>query len=249
MPSLAGLGGVMASVLPCPPKMRRARHPGEGLCDYAEPYHNPTLFILMIHFNCPSCGRNYSVPDEFAGRPTKCRVCNNPVRVPPGSRHLQPPFKKNDSEPIVVATPVEDGESGSVDDVIPNTHRHLLLPGEKPYHFEWMDVTGGCGTVQASKHYILITDRRVLYEAAVKHGDGMNLKYVRTSGSIPISKVSFVGTSTQEAGWGQSQQGCNPQKAHLLRVNSGGGTIEFPFFSEAKVKRVQRVIEELISGG
>jgi hypothetical protein len=134
-----------------------------------------------------------------------------------------------------------------INDVIPPSHQNMLMHAENAYHFEWMDTQGGCGTTQAAKQFILITDHRILYEASVKEGDGMNLKYVRTSGSIPISKVSYVGTSSKEAGCASAQQGCNPQHAHLLRINSGGGNIEFPFFNEQKVKRVQRVIEELIS--
>jgi hypothetical protein len=114
------------------------------------------------------------------------------------------------------------------------------MAGERAFHFEWMDTKGGCGTTQSAKQFMLITDQRVLYEAAIKEGEGLNLKYVRTSGSIPLSKISFVGTSSAE-------EGCNPQQAHLLKVNSGGGNIEFPFFNEQKAKRVQRVIEELIS--
>lgn len=124
------------------------------------------------------------------------------------------------------------------------------MGGEKAFHFEWMDTAGGCGTTQSAKQFMLITDQRVLYEASIKEGEGANLKYVRTSGSIPISKISFVGTSSAEAGCNQAmqaQQGCNAQQAHLLKVNSGGGNIEFPFLSEQKAKRVQRVIEELIS--
>ena len=132
-----------------------------------------------------------------------------------------------------------------INDVIPDTHRHLLMASERAYHFEWMDTKGGCGTTQSAKQFMLITDQRVLYEAAIKEGEGFNLKYVRTSGSIPLSKISFVGTSSADAGC--NQQGCNPQEANLLKVNSGGGNIEFPFFSEEKAKRVQRVIEELIS--
>src|SRR5262249_14493145 len=137
-----------------------------------------------------------------------------------------------------------------INDVIPDALRHLLMAGERAFHFEWMDTTGGCGTTESAHQFILISDQRVLYEASIKQGDGINLRYVRTSGSIPISKIAFVGTSSAEAGCNQAmqmQQGCNPQQAHLLKVNSGGGYIEFPFFSEQKAKRVQRVIEELIS--
>jgi hypothetical protein len=130
---------------------------------------------------------------------------------------------------------------------LPGNVLHLLMPGENAVHFEWMDAKGGCKSVQAANQFMLITDQRVLYETSVKEGEGVNLKYYRTSGSIPLSKIAFVGTSSTAAGCAQSKQGCNPQHAHLLRVNSAGGQIEFPFFSEEKAKRVQRVLEELIT--
>jgi len=218
----------------------------------------------MICFACPSCVKNFKVKDEFAGRQTKCPACGQPILVP-ATRQPPPPPAWNPAPPPpplarlappplarLAPPPLARLARGLevINDVIPDTHRHLLMPDEKAFHFEWMDTKGGCGTTQSAKKFMLITDKRVLYEAAIKEGEGVNLKYVRTSGSIPVSKISFVGTSSAEAGCNQAfqtQQGCNPQRAHLLKVNSGGGNIEFPFFSEQKAKRIQRVIEELIS--
>ena len=39
----------------------------------------------MIQFNCPGCGRPFSVPPEFAGRKATCKSCGSPVVVPAGS--------------------------------------------------------------------------------------------------------------------------------------------------------------------
>src|SRR5262245_47744131 len=38
----------------------------------------------MIAFTCPACRKKYTVPDEFAGRKTRCRVptCQKPLQVP-----------------------------------------------------------------------------------------------------------------------------------------------------------------------
>lgn len=202
----------------------------------------------MIQFGCPTCGQNFQVKDEFAGRQTKCTACGEAIRVPSARQVSRPPAPPTWNPAPAPPPPARGLEV--INDVIPHTHRHLLIAGEKAFHFEWMDTQGGCGTTQSAKQFMLITDQRVLYEAALKEGEGVNRKYVRTSGSIPLSKISFVGTSSAEAGCNQamqSQEGCNRQQAHLLKVNSGGGTIAFPFFSEQKVKRVQRVIEELIS--
>jgi ubiquitin-protein ligase/DNA-directed RNA polymerase subunit RPC12/RpoP len=36
----------------------------------------------MISFTCGKCGKNFNVPDEFAGRTAKCKTCGNSVTVP-----------------------------------------------------------------------------------------------------------------------------------------------------------------------
>ena len=129
-----------------------------------------------------------------------------------------------------------------INDVIPGTHQGMLMGGEDAYHFEWMDSRGGCGSTDTAKQFILVTGERILYEASVKEAAGARVTYLRTAGSIPIAKVSYVGT-VSAAG---ENAGCSSGSVHLLRINSGGGQIEFPFQSEAKAKRVQGVIEELI---
>ena len=36
----------------------------------------------MIHFRCSSCGKNFQVKDEHAGRRTKCPKCGETIHVP-----------------------------------------------------------------------------------------------------------------------------------------------------------------------
>jgi hypothetical protein len=36
----------------------------------------------MIHFACPSCKKEYDVPEDVAGKKTKCRACGQGLRVP-----------------------------------------------------------------------------------------------------------------------------------------------------------------------
>jgi ubiquitin-protein ligase len=36
----------------------------------------------MIEFGCGSCGKRFRVPDEYAGRPAKCKACGAAVTVP-----------------------------------------------------------------------------------------------------------------------------------------------------------------------
>ena len=230
-----------------------------------------------VAYRCPRCNSSLKSPLNDAGKSDTCPDCGTPFLVPGKDELIRIRNAETASARItstkgtgankaggrarrsskargvgasgkvavvIRTTPANNVPAGvfeEIDAVIPDTHRHLLMTGEKAFHFEWMDTTGGCGTTQSAKQFMLITSQRVLYEATIKEGDGINRKAVRMSGSIPLSKISFVGTSSAEA------QGCNPQQAHLLKVNSGGGSIDFPFFSEQKAKRVQRVIEELIS--
>src|SRR2546425_657489 len=44
----------------------------------------------MINFPCPSCGRNYSVKDEYAGKRTKCPKCGQKIRVPTVGQLITP---------------------------------------------------------------------------------------------------------------------------------------------------------------
>lgn len=37
---------------------------------------------MMIRFTCTKCGKSYRVPEEFAGRRTKCRTCGEALRIP-----------------------------------------------------------------------------------------------------------------------------------------------------------------------
>lgn len=178
---------------------------------------------VLIYFaveQCPQCKRRWTVGSQG------CRWCGwrrPALAVPP-------------AHPPEIYPQLQ-----IINDVLPGSHRQMLMAGENAYHFEWMDTKGGCGSTKSAKQFIIVTDQRILYEASIKEGGRENLKYVRTSGSIPIVKVSYVGTATN------TKEGCNPHAVHRLRINSGGGSIEFPFFNEQKAKRVQRVIEELIT--
>src|SRR5262245_57062083 len=37
---------------------------------------------MPITFNCPGCGKGYSVPDVHAGKQTKCRACGTVLTIP-----------------------------------------------------------------------------------------------------------------------------------------------------------------------
>jgi hypothetical protein len=131
---------------------------------------------------------------------------------------------------------------GSINDMIPEEYRDKLRPNEKAFEFAYIDTKGGCGTTQKANQWILITDQRILYEATTRDERATSAKYLRTSGSIPTSRVSFVGTTTAD-----DKEGCNQTRVSLLKINSGGGGIEIVIATEKEAKRLQRAIDELIS--
>lgn len=40
---------------------------------------------MPIAFSCPSCQKDYTVPDQFAGRSTRCRQCGSDMQIPVAS--------------------------------------------------------------------------------------------------------------------------------------------------------------------
>ena len=45
----------------------------------------------MIAFTCSQCGKTFRVPDEYAGRSAKCKICGNQVTVPTAPAFAPPP--------------------------------------------------------------------------------------------------------------------------------------------------------------
>jgi hypothetical protein len=111
------------------------------------------------------------------------------------------------------------------------------------HDFGYIDATsGGCSSVSAAKQWILVTNQRIVFEAAVREGSGQQAKFVHQSGTIPIAKVSYVGTSTSEA-----QEGCSQRKVSSLRVNSSGGEIVLAIPTQEEAARLQGVIDAILS--
>lgn len=126
---------------------------------------------------------------------------------------------------------------------LPQAQLSKLLPEEVVHHFGYIDAKGGgCANTSAAKQWILVTNQRILFEAAVKEGSGSQQKFVHQSGSIPMSKVSYVGTSTS-----QTPEGCSQKKTTNLRINSSGGEIVLAIPTPEEAGRIQGVIDEIIS--
>lgn len=126
---------------------------------------------------------------------------------------------------------------------LPEAQRAKLQENEKPYHFSFISSKGGCATASPASQWILVTDKRVLFEASVVEVSAASPGYVHQAGSIPIAKVSYVATATTNRGGG-----CAQVKVTRLRINSSGGAIDIAIPTQEEAERVRSVIEELLSG-
>ena len=126
---------------------------------------------------------------------------------------------------------------------LPQEQSSKLLPEEIAHHFGYIDAKGGgCAKTSTAKQWILVTNQRILFEAAVKEGSGTQEKFVHQSGTIPMSKVSYVGTSTSQA-----LEGCSQKKTTNLRINSSGGEIILAIPTQEEAGRIQGVVDGIIS--
>lgn len=90
----------------------------------------------------------------------------------------------------------------------------------------------------------MITDQRIIFEAAVLQPGGLTNLFVHQSGSIPMGKVSYVGTSTQPQA---DSCGCNTARVTTVRINSSGGEIVLAVPTQEEASSIQGVIEKSIA--
>lgn len=55
----------------------------------------------MISFDCPTCGKTFTVPDSYAGRKARCKGCGNELQVPAAADSTALPTP----EPVVTNRP------------------------------------------------------------------------------------------------------------------------------------------------
>jgi len=137
---------------------------------------------------------------------------------------------------------------------IPQEYRGRLLEGEEAYDFSTFEFKGGClklpGMPESGSSWILISNRRAIYEGWVQTTQKI---YSRSSGSIPINKISYVGTGTTEPPkgcQGMMSLGCAyffVKPTHTLKIVSAGGELNFRVPSEADAQRLQALLDQLIS--
>jgi hypothetical protein len=140
---------------------------------------------------------------------------------------------------------------------IPEAIRGKLQQDETVHHFGYIDAEGGCGCslvhmgilgslfpgcagLKRASQWLMVTNKRILFEASVKETSGGKEKFVLQTGSIPMSKVSYVGTATSS-----SKEGSKT----TLRINSSGGEIILAIPTKEEAERAQGVIDEILSTG
>jgi hypothetical protein len=80
---------------------------------------------MPIAFNCPNCGQDYKVPDEVAGRSTKCRKCATVIQIPLASQAAPPAAAAIQSTPSAPVPPVGPAAGG------PGWREHAQRFGEQ----------------------------------------------------------------------------------------------------------------------
>lgn len=156
--------------------------------------------------------------------------------------------------PVIANSPSEDLSAQTrasglpliPSNAVPAAIRSKLQPAENVRHFGYIDSKGGCANPSTSKQWLLITDKRILFEASVMQGAGGSGPFVHQSGSIPMAKVSYVGTSTSERQEGCAE-GCASVSVTQLTINSSGGHIILAIPTKAEAERAQGVIDGIIS--
>jgi len=57
---------------------------------------------MSILFNCPHCGKQTNVPDEFAGRSGPCAGCGKTITIAPGAGFVPMPPARSSGAPIAI---------------------------------------------------------------------------------------------------------------------------------------------------
>ncbi len=125
-------------------------------------------------------------------------------------------------------------------DQLPDDVRARLHEGELIHYFTYNDATkGGCSSMAAPARWILVTDQRFVFAGPVQKGEGFFATAIQTSGSIPMSKVSYVGLESRDERRSNSFA--------LLRVNSSGGSILLQITTNAQANSIQEVVDSIIT--
>ena len=61
---------------------------------------------MPIQFSCTNCGSVFKVPDQYAGKKTKCRKCNALLSIPSADEEPNLGFADEESSPVPSARPL-----------------------------------------------------------------------------------------------------------------------------------------------
>src|SRR4051794_15855411 len=124
-----------------------------------------------VGIQCPKCDDVSLIDPARLGKTIRCRECGaafvaTKAGPPPG-----PPSplssKRGDAGTLPVLLRKE----------LPIDLRDKPRPDEIIHHFGYIDTKGGCANPSSAKQWILVTNKRILFEASVKQGDGLFAKY------------------------------------------------------------------------
>ena len=125
---------------------------------------------------------------------------------------------------------------------LPKALRDKPQTGEVVHYFSYIADKGGCGKPEQVKQWMLVTNKRIMFEASVKESSASDANFSHQNGTIPMAKVSYVACSevSVKKWWG-------PVKATHLIINSSGGQIVLEIPTLVEGQRAQEVIDGVIS--
>lgn len=124
---------------------------------------------------------------------------------------------------------------------LPNEVTRQLMPGEKVYYFSYTSINGGCNSkTEINKHWLALTDRRVMYKTKVTEMNGQYARLVEKDGDLPFDQISFI-----EVSEASDALGCGSNKSFQLKVSTSGGTIAIPIPTKEKGYDIRKVYSEV----
>ncbi len=191
----------------------------------------------MAMISCPECGR------EVSDRAAACPQCGCPIA--PGSPSSAPTLgAHNVGIPQHLTKSALLARFPPVTDVIPAEIRKEISTAEEILYFNYVARKGGCGSPKAAQQWIMVTTARVAYHASIAQTQGASAAYGQSSGSIPLSQISFVGMTKRGT---QAGCGCAGVGVCHLEIRSSGGSIVIAMPTEAHVIQAKQFLEAVLN--
>ena len=194
-----------------------------------------TIDVPQISFHCPHCKVKLEVTAQQVGTKMLCPDCRHYLTVPAAVPDVA---VLTDEEQRLKRR--QRRRERALEDAIPIDVRRKMMKDEEATLFEDVSFGGGCAGGSGSKEaWILVTNQRVLYLANIVGNDsGVTTNEIQ-SGSIPISKISLIRTS--------SSKSSETVPFHVLSISSGGGFIAIKVPTQKDAERIEWYINEAVA--